>query len=69
MRANQIARITSDFKMGVINKIFMFFDFDVLAKTRKNHNFKIRPKKTRPNYFKFSFFNRYITDWNGIPTN
>ena len=47
----------------------MFFDFNVLAKTRKNHNFKIRPKKTRTNYFKFSFFNRYITDWNSIPTN
>ena len=33
----------------------MFFDFNVLAKTRMNHNFKIRPKKTRTNYFKFSF--------------
>ena len=47
----------------------MFFDFNVLAKTRRNHNFKIRPKKTRTNYFKFSFFNRYITDWNSIPSN
>ena len=47
----------------------MFFDFNVLAKTRKNHNFMIRPKKTRTNYLKFSFFNRYITDWNNIPTN
>ena len=46
----------------------MFFDFNVLAKTRKNHNFKIRPKRTRTNDFKFSFFNRYITDWNSIPT-
>ena len=34
----------------------MFFDFNVLSKTRRNHNFKIRPKKTRTNYFKFSFF-------------
>ena len=32
----------------------MFFDFNVLAKTRRNHNFKIRPKKTRTNYFKYS---------------
>ena len=32
----------------------MFFDFHVWAKTRRNHNFKIRPKKTRTNYFKFS---------------
>ena len=47
----------------------MFFDFNVLSKTRRNHNFKIRPKKTRTNYFNFSFFNRYITDWNGIPSN
>ena len=47
----------------------MFFDFNVLAKTRRNHNFNIRPKKTRTNYFKFSFFNRYITDWNSIPSN
>ena len=47
----------------------MFFDLNVLAKTRRNHNFKIRPKKTRTNYFKFSFFNRYITDWNNIPSN
>ena len=47
----------------------MFFDFNVLAKTRRNHNFNIRPKKTRTNYFNFSFFNRYITDWNSIPSN
>ena len=46
----------------------MFFDFNVLSKTRRNHNFKISPKKTRTNYFKFSFFNRYITDWNSIPS-
>ena len=38
----------------------VFFDFNVLAKTRRNYNFKIGPKKTRTNYFKFSFFNRYI---------
>ena len=44
----------------------MCFDFNVLTKTRKNHNFNIRPKKTRTNNFKFSFFNRYITDWNSI---
>ena len=46
----------------------MFFDFNVLAKTRRNHNFKIRPKKTCTNYFKFSFSNHYITDWNSIPS-
>ena len=31
----------------------MFFDVNVLAKTRRNHNLKIRPKKTRTNFFKF----------------
>ena len=47
----------------------MFFDFNVISKTHRNHNFKIRPKKTRTHYFKFSFFNRYIMDWNSIPSN
>ena len=47
----------------------MFFDFKVLSITRRNHHFKIRPKKTRTDYFKFSFFNGYITDWNSIPSN
>ena len=36
----------------------MFFYFNVLAKTRRNHNFKIRPKKTRTNYFFQSLYNR-----------
>jgi len=47
----------------------IFFYFNVLSKTLRNHNFKIRPKKTGTNYFTFSFFNRYITDWNSIPSN
>ena len=47
----------------------MFFDFNVSAKTRRNHNFKIRRKKTLTNYFKFPFFDRYLTDWNSIPSN
>ena len=46
----------------------MFFYFNVLAKMHRNHNFKIRPKKTRTHYFKFSFFNRYITDWKSTPS-
>ena len=46
-----------------------FFYFNVLAKTRRNHNFMTRPKKTRTDYYKFSFFNRYITDWNSIQSN
>ena len=31
----------------------MFFDFNVLAEKLRNHNFKIRPKKTRTNYLKY----------------
>ena len=33
----------------------MFFDFNVLVKTRRNHDFKIRPKKTRKITFFFIF--------------
>ena len=33
-----------------------------------NHGYKIRPKPVRTNYFKFSSFNRYVTDWNSLPT-
>ena len=44
----------------------LLFDFNVLAKTLRSHNFKMRPKKTRTNYFKFSFYNFYITDGNSI---
>ena len=28
----------------------------------------LRPKYARTNYFKFSFFNRYINDWNSLPS-
>ena len=45
-----------------IDPHMLLFYFNVLAKTRRNHNFKIRPKKSRTNYFKFSFFNHYISD-------
>ena len=48
---------------------FFYFNVHVLAKTHRNHNLKIRPKKISTNCFKFSFFNRYITDWNRIPSN
>ena len=37
------------------------------TRTRSNHNFKIRPRAARTNYFKFSFFNRYVNDWNSLP--
>ena len=37
------------------------------SRTRSNHKYKLRPKHTRTNYFKFSFFNRHISDWNSLP--
>ena len=33
----------------------MFFDFNVFAKTRRNHNFNIRPNRTPTNYDNFHF--------------
>ena len=32
-----------------------------------NHEYKIRPKVARTNYFKYSFSHRYINDWNSLP--
>ena len=49
-----------------IDPHMLLFYFNGLAKTRRNHNFT---KKSRTNYFKFSFFNRYISDWYSIPSN
>ena len=31
-------------------------------------NYKLRPKSFHTNYFKFSFFNRYVEDWNSLPS-
>ena len=31
-----------------------------------NHNFKLRPRAARTDYFKFSFFNRFVDDWNSL---
>jgi hypothetical protein len=38
------------------------------ARTRSNHNYKLRPKSFHTNYFKFSFFNRHVEDWNSLPS-
>jgi hypothetical protein len=35
---------------------------------RSRHRYKLRPKHAHTNYFKFSFFNRYISDWNYLPS-
>ena len=44
-----------------------YIDLTGPTRTRRNHDFKIRPRAARTNYFKFSFFNRYVNDWNSLP--
>ena len=43
-----------------------YYDIVGLTRTHSEHNFKIRLKATHTNYFKYSFFNRYINDWNSL---
>ena len=43
-----------------------YVDLTGPTRTRSN-DFKIRPKAARTNYFKFSFFKRYVNDWNSLP--
>ena len=43
-----------------------YVDLTGPTRTRRNHDFKIRPRAARTNYFKFSFFNRYTNDWNSL---
>ena len=45
-----------------------YFDIIGLTRTRSKHEYKIRPKVARTNYFKYSFFYRYINDWNSLPS-
>ena len=44
-----------------------YIDLADPTRTTRNHDFKIRPGAARTNYFKFSFFNRYVNDWNSLP--
>ena len=44
-----------------------YFDIIGITRTRSKHEYKIRPKVARTNYFKYSFFNRYINDLNCMP--
>ena len=46
---------------------FKYLDIVGESRTRSKHKYKLRPRHTRTNYFKFSFFNRYISDWNSLP--
>lgn len=45
-----------------------YFDIIGITRTRSKHEYKIRPKVARTNYFKYSFFHRYINDWNSLPS-
>ena len=45
-------------------------DLDLIGqtRTRANHSYKLRHKIFHTNYFKYSFFNRYVIDWNSLPS-
>ena len=45
-----------------------YFDIIGRTRTRSKHEYKIRPKLPRTNYFKYSLFHRYINDWNSLPS-
>ena len=45
-----------------------YFDIIGITRARSKHEYKIRPKVARTNYFKYSFFHRYINDWNSLPS-
>ena len=45
-----------------------YFDIVRESRTRSNHKFNFKPNYARTNYFKFSFFDRYINDWNSLPS-
>ena len=47
---------------------FKYLDIVGESRTRSRHRYKLRPKHAHTNYFKFSFFNRYISDWNSLPS-
>ena len=42
-----------------------FYDMIGPSRTLRNHNFKPFPT----NYFLVVFFNRYVSDWNSLPSN
>ena len=45
---------------------FKYLDIVGESRTRSSHRYKLRQKHACTNYFKFSFFNRYISDWNSL---
>ena len=44
-----------------------YVDLTGPTRPRSNHDFKVSPRAARTNYFKFSFSNRYVNDWNSLP--
>ena len=46
---------------------FKYLDIVGESRTRSKHKYKRRPRHARTNYFKFSFLNKYISDWNSLP--
>ena len=61
--------------MQLYKIIYGYFDVDFTryvdlngrTRTRSNHDFKLRPRAARTDYCKFSFFNRFVNDWNSLP--
>ena len=45
-----------------------YFVINGITRTRSKHKDKIRPKVAHANYFKYSFFHRYINDWKSLPS-
>ena len=64
-------------KMAIPNKAYLLSFFSrhyhkitkLKCKARRYLLFSCNCVSHMTNYFKFSFFNRYITDWNSIPSN
>ena len=45
---------------------FKYLDIVGQSRTRSNRKYKLRPEHANANYFKNSFFNKYINDWNSL---
>ena len=45
-----------------------YFDIIGITRTSSKHEYEVGPKVARTNYFKYSFFYRYINGWNSLPS-
>jgi len=79
-RLTELKWDTSEFRRNYLSLLFMYkiifsyynvncdMYYDLIGKTRtRGHSYKIRPKAAHTNYLKYSFFHRYINEWNNIP--